>query len=127
MRCKYCGEQIVRSALGWLHMNGWYACVTVPTLENHYADLEGDEVGDVEAKKISSAPAGVMDEEKVCGCGARQVGNCESCGAALCVDCDSGDYVDVMKCRDAEACERRLRRKAVADRSQSLFDRAVSI
>lgn len=125
MRCKHCRGAIVKGALGWVHEHGWYACVTVPVLDKHYAEPEEEGVDDVEAKKISGAPAGVVDESKCVGCGSRQVSNCENCYVPLCVDCDSGQYVDVMVCRDAEACELRLRRQAVANSMRSLFQDEV--
>lgn len=117
MKCLHCKAEIQEAVFGWVHSFGRYACSD----ELNYAEPEKERVGDVGTKKNSDAPAGGVDEEKDCGCGAGSVGVCESCNAPLCEGCNSGQYVDVMACGDAEACEVRLRRKAVADASRSLF------
>lgn len=117
MKCLHCKAEIQEAVFGWVHSFGRYACSD----ELNYAEPEKEGVGYVGTKKISDAPAGGVDEERCGGCGEGSKGRCETCGVALCTDCDAGHLVDVMVCRDAEACEVRLRRKAVADASRSLF------
>lgn len=121
MKCKHCGNPIKEDVFGWRHEDGWYACITKPCLDYRYAEPGDGQERDGMAEKNFDAPAGGEGEKQLCGHGELATGACENCGVPLCPDCDSGQYVDVMVCRDAGACEVRLRRKAVADRSRSLF------
>jgi hypothetical protein len=111
MKCKHCSVGVVPDGKAFVHVTGMYRCRVEGSELVTYAEPMGEEDG-------------ASSEKKFCGCGAEAAGSCENCGADLCVDHDSGEFEDVMVCGDREACEKALRRKAVADRSRTLFSDA---
>lgn len=117
MRCKHCTLEIERIGERYFHVSGLFWCMAGDT----YAEPVSEGEARVESEKKFFGAAAGLEEEKVCGCGEGAKGCCENCGVALCKDCDTGHFVDVMTCRDTEACEKRLRRKAVADASRCIF------
>lgn len=139
MRCKHCTLEIEKNGERWFHVSGMFWCakgdtyaepevgVKITVKDGVVVGVEIMKEGDAPNQKKISGAAAELVEEKRCGCGEGAVGSCENCGKALCVDCDSGRYEDVMVCGDEEACEKRLRRKAVADASRSLFPGAELI
>lgn len=56
----------------------------------------------------------MSEEQKCVDCGADALGECEACDAAICVDCESGEYEDVYTCADADKCSARITAKQIA-------------
>lgn len=48
-------------------------------------------------------------------CSEPSIGICENCGAAICADHDSAEFIDVETCRDKVVCAARVRENKLVD------------
>lgn len=121
MKCLNCPLEVVPDGKAYVHVNGLYRCDVVGEVKYAEPSIELKGLKYAFGVDVGNPQGDVQVEKKFCRCAAAAVGSCENCQTPLCAGCDSEEFVDVLCCRDKGACEKALRRKAVASTSRELF------